>query len=73
MSVFGFSRIAPSEQRGVKGGIALLVPVWVSKGRRYDVAADEIAFGWWFAVVRLGCEVMRFGVGARLTWGWIRG
>lgn len=73
MGAFGIHRVAPSEQRGVKGGVAVILPVWASKGRRYDVIQDEIVYGWWFAAVRLGFEVMRFGLGTRLTWGWVRG
>ena len=70
MSMFGIARSLTST------GLSLVLPLWATKGKKYDVGADAMRTGWWLFAIRLSLEALgvpggRHGLSLRLTWAWM--
>lgn len=70
MKRFGFYRFTSPSVRDSTKGWRLVVPVWISYGRRYEIYEDEFVTDWWAWTLALSVErLASHGVMLRLTWG----
>lgn len=49
----------------------LHLPVFISKGKKYDVRKDELVYDWWVLGISFAVDREPWGIYFRINWGWV--
>jgi hypothetical protein len=65
-----WARKISSQSLQTNGGIFIHFPIWISRGRQYDVNWDRIGYGWRLFEIAFAIESLYSGCLIRFMWGW---